>query len=275
MIFCIQFNWYIYHDNAKTQGLPPADTMQFKDYFSNGSEEYRLYRPEYPDDLFAWLASLSAEKKLAWDCATGNGQAARQLAAYYDEVIATDGSKQQISHAEPTNNIRYHVARETNPLVPDASVDLVTVAQAIHWFDTDIFFDEVTRVLKPGGVLAFWGYNLLTISPEIDVIINRLYWQTLNGYWPAERKILEAGYQSFKLPFPETTALAFDMKQKWSLEQLLGYLNTWSAVKRYQADTQINPLDSAAKSLHAAWGSDAPKTVNWPLSIRVCQATGG
>lgn len=243
--------------------------MQFKDHFSTASDKYHKYRPGYPTELFQWLAAISNGHDLAWDCATGTGQAARQLAPLYKRIIATDASRQQINQAETAANIHYSVATETNPNIADNSLDLLTIAQAIHWFDTGIFFREVTRVMKPGGVLAIWGYNLLHINHEIDEIINDLYWNTLSGYWPEERRILEQGYSTFELPFTEIQTPEFEMTQQWSLEQLLGYLGTWSAVRRYMKDKRENPLERVRKSIHALWTENEALPITWPLTLRV------
>ena len=219
--------------------------------------------------MFAWLSSITSAHGYAWDCATGNGQAAHQLSSYYRRIIATDGSKQQISNAEPLENIEYAVAFETCPLIAGNSIDLVTVAQAIHWFDTNKFFDEVNRVLKPGGVLAIWGYNLLSISPDIDEIINNFYWNTLNGYWPPERKILEDQYASITIPFHELKTPSFEMIKQWDLQQLVGYLATWSAVKNYRQAEKIDPIPRLTGQLSDLWGNNDQITVTWPLTIRV------
>lgn len=243
--------------------------MQFKDHFSTGSDEYHKYRPDYPTELFQWLASVSNGHELAWDCATGTGQAARQLAPFYKRIIGTDASRQQINQAETTKNIHYAVATEINPYIAGNSVDLVTIAQAIHWFDTGLFFREVTRVLKPGGALAVWGYNLLHINQDIDVIINDLYWNTLNGFWPKERKILEQGYSTFELPFTEIQTPEFEMTQQWNPEQLLGYLGTWSAVRQYMKDKRENPLERVSECIYALWAEKTVLTITWPLTLRV------
>ena len=243
--------------------------VTFKDHFSDQSNLYNTYRPNYPDELFAWLAACTTGNDLAWDCATGTGQAAHQLAPYYAKIIATDGSEQQISNAEPGDNISYAVACETYPELKDHSVDLVTVAQAIHWFDTGKFFNEVSRVLKPGGAVAIWGYNLLSITPEIDVVINNFYWNTLRGYWPPERKILEDQYASIEIPLDEIGPPSFEMLKQWNLEQLVGYLATWSAVKNYRQTQHSDPIPGLLDQLSHLWANNDHMTITWPLTIRV------
>jgi SAM-dependent methyltransferase len=241
--------------------------MHFKDHFSTHSDQYQRFRPDYPDDLFNWLATLTTAHNVAWDCATGNGQAAKQLAVHYDQVIATDASQQQISQAVQATNIHYGLAQETNPDIADNSIDLVTVAQAIHWFDASIFFTEVKRVLKPGGVLAVWGYNLLRIDPETDSLIDHLYSNTLKDYWPEERKLLEAGYSTIRFPFTMIDSPVFEMSRMWSRKELLGYLDTWSAVKRYTKDNGVNPLDEFARQLSGHWPEKQLKKIIWPLIL--------
>lgn len=248
--------------------------MQFKDHFSAHSDQYHRFRPGYPNELFQWLATITSSHIKAWDCATGNGQAAKQLATYYDHVLATDASEQQIRQASASPNIHYSVAQETNARIADHSIDLVTVAQAIHWFDTDVFFTEVRRVIKPGGVLAVWGYNLLRIEPVIDNLIDQLYWTTLHNYWPDERKLLEQEYASIHFPFSKIQTPGFEMSQLWTKEQLLGYLDTWSAVRGYISDKGENPLADFALSLSRHWKGNDVKKIMWPLTLVVTKAEG-
>lgn len=243
----------------------------FKDLFSSDPAGYSRYRPGYPPALFAYLASLTGNHEHAWDCATGSGQAARRLAAHYSRVSATDASGSQIAAALPLHNVEYRVAAAEQSGLADASVDLVTVAQALHWFDLDEFYKEVKRVLKPGGVLAVWSYNLLKIDPTIDPIIDRLYHDTLRGYWPAERQRVERGYAGLPFPFaPPPSLPPFAMTASWDLRHLLGYLGTWSAVQGMQQETGENPLERVYPELLQAWGNpDRPRPVAWPLSIRI------
>ena len=244
--------------------------MKFRDYFSERSDYYKSYRPTYPDQLFQYLAQLAPTTECAWDCATGSGQAALKLASHFDRVLATDASREQINQATPHAKIEYSIAAETNAGISDETVDLITVAQALHWFDTAAFFSEAQRVLKPGGILAVWTYNLLRVSPAIDPIIHDFYRHTLNNYWPAERQLVEEGYRSITLPFTEIEPESFQMQHDWNLSQLIGYLGTWSAVKRYESATGNDPLHDLAEPLQQAWGEPgAVKKTNWPLSLRI------
>lgn len=244
----------------------------FKDYFSGNSEAYSQFRPKYPAELFSYLASISNHQQKAWDCATGNGQSAVALSDYFSEVIATDASKTQIENAVHKNGIRYRVATAENSHIESNSIDLIAVAQAFHWFDTNAFSKEAERVLKQGGIIAIWTYNLLSIQSNIDEIIYHFYQSTLGEFWAFERKMVEDGYRDVQLPFIEIDAPQFHMSAQWNLSQLIGYLCTWSAVKKFQQELGINPVEQIHSELHKAWGQpDQLLTIKWPLGIRVWQ----
>ncbi|MCW8945274.1 MAG: class I SAM-dependent methyltransferase [Sedimenticola sp.] len=246
-------------------------SKDFQDHFSTGSSDYSHYRPVYPVTLFHYLATLTPSQDLAWDCATGNGQAARQLARHFQQVIATDASRNQIEAAIVSENIDYRVAPAEQTDLGNSTVDLVTVAQALHWFDLDRFYAEVKRVLNSQGVIAIWTYNLFRISPAMDELIDKLYHITLNDYWPEERRLVENGYADLAFPFEKETSIpAFAMTAEWTLSHLLGYLRTWSAVTRHIEATGEDPVTKLSEQLEQAWGD--PKqthTVEWPLSIRI------
>ncbi|HKJ07730.1 MAG TPA: class I SAM-dependent methyltransferase [Gammaproteobacteria bacterium] len=242
---------------------------RFEDHFSRQSGSYAASRPDYPATLFRYLAGIAPAHDRAWDCATGNGQAAVALAPHFHEVIATDASAQQLSHAPRRSGIAYRVAGAEESGIETGSVDLVTVAQALHWFDRERFYAEVAGVLKPGGVLAVWSYNLLQISPELDRLIGRLYGDIVGGYWPAQRRLVEDGYRSLDLPFPELSPPAFEMVAHWSLGRLMSYLGSWSAVQRYKDAKGPDPVALIADRLRAAWGSEEHRAVRWPLALRV------
>ena len=175
----------------------------FKDYFSGHSSDYVQYRPRYPNELFVFLANVSPGTQRAWDCGTGNGQAASALAGLFSHVVATDASKSQIAHAIQNPGISYRVAKESNSGLDPQSIDLITVAQALHWFDLDLFYAECRRVLRPNGILAVWTYERASITPEVDSIINRFDSETVGRYWPPERRFVDEGYASFAFPFNE------------------------------------------------------------------------
>ena len=227
----------------------------FKDYFSDNSADYGRYRPLYPDALFDYLKEIAPSTALAWDCATGSGQAARQLARRFARVIATDASADQIRNAKPADNITYRVAPAEDAPISDASVDLITVAQALHWFDIESFFREAKRVLKADGVIVVWTYNLLTIAPDLDALINGFYKDIVGNCWPAERVMVEDGYRHISFPFRKLPCPAFRMSASWSLDELLGYLGTWSAVKLYREKTGADPLDIIRPRIAEQWAA--------------------
>lgn len=244
--------------------------MNFKDYFSKQACEYTRYRPHYPIQLFEYLAELTMEHHLAWDCATGSGQAALGLAGYFEKIIATDASDKQIANATAHDRITYIVAPAEKTAITSGSVDLIVVAQALHWFDLDKFYAEVRRVSKSGGVLAVWSYSLLRISPAIDRLVDRFYTEVVGPFWPVERKFVDDKYQSIAFPFQEFTSPAFNMEAKWSFEHLLGYIGTWSSVQKFREQNNTDPLESLARDLQQVWGRlKEKKRIHWPINMRV------
>ena len=242
----------------------------FKDHFSTRSPCYAAFRPGYPAALFAHLAGLTPGHDLAWDCATGNGQAARGVAVHYARVWATDASAAQIEAAAPQVGVEYRLASAEASGLLDQAADLVTVAQAAHWFDLPAFYAEARRVLKPGGLLALWCYQRLAIEPALDAIVEDFYAGLLDSYWPPERRLVESGYRGLDFPFAELPAPAMTMTAIWTLDQLLGYFSTWSALKAYQQATGHDPLPDLGERLAGAWISlDGAKTIKWPLSLRL------
>lgn len=246
-------------------------TQEFKDHFSSCAEAYRRARPTYPLALSDWLAGVAPARDLAWDCATGSGQAARLLAARFRTVIATDASAAQLDHAVWHPRIAYRVGPAESPPLADGSVDLVTVAQAVHWLDTGRFFREVRRVLVPRGVMALWSCGLVRSGDaDVDAVIDRLYHGVLGPYWPAERRIVDRGLADISLPFDEVGAPAFAMQAMWSRNDLVGYLSTWSSVGRYRAQRGEDPLAAFAADLGRVWADpEQRRPLRWPLSLRV------
>jgi SAM-dependent methyltransferase len=244
--------------------------MNFEDHFSKLAEEYSRHRPGYPDELFQYLASLTPEHKLAWDCGTGSGQAASGLARYYQRVIATDGSAEQIAHAARHPRIEYRVETAEKPSIETGLADLVTVAVAVHWFDHDRFYAEVRRVLKAEGILAVWGYHLPVIDPQIDRAVRSYYSDVLDGYWPERFYYLDERYETLPSPFEQIRTPAFQLQAEWNLEQLAGFLVSWSATRRFLEKQGRNPLEEIWEELSGAWGdAERRRTLQWPLFMRV------
>jgi len=244
----------------------------FKDLFSANASDYARYRPGYPPALFAHLASLVADHRAAWDCATGNGQAAALLAPHFERVLATDASEKQLAEAAPHPRVHYSLGAAEASGLADQSVTLVTVAQAFHWFRHAAFFAEVRRVARPGqSALALLAYDLARIEPAVDALLDDYYTRVVGEYWEPERRLVEDGYRSIPVPFEELPAPPQAMQARWSAAQLVGYLGTWSATTRARRALGRDPLADLAGPLLAAWGPDpaAEKLVTWPLAVRL------
>lgn len=245
----------------------------FKDHFSRQAPDYARYRPDYPATLFAWLAQVAPSTEAAWDCGTGSGQAAVGLAAHFGHVIATDPSSKQLEHAEPHLRVEYRVASAEVSLLDTACIDLITVAQAIHWFDLDRFYAEARRVLKPGGVIAAWTYTLLDVEAGIDELLTDFYRNVVGSYWPPERRMVDDRYRSLPFPFEPIEPPAFEIRTEWSRDDLLGYLGTWSATQAYMTSVGVDPLVEFDRRLTALWpGPEVTKALRWPLHLRVGRA---
>ncbi|HVT59142.1 MAG TPA: class I SAM-dependent methyltransferase [Thermoanaerobaculia bacterium] len=250
---------------------------EWKDHFSGHAADYAAYRPGYPPALFHLLAGLPRRRALAWDCGTGNGQAATGLAAHFERVIATDASREQIANAAPDPRIEYRIARAESSGLAAGSVDVVCCAQSVHWFDFDLFYREVNRVLAPGGVLALLTYNLARVDEAVDRLTDRLAYQIAAAYWPPERRWVDEEYLTLPFPFREIAVPAQENVAQWDLRRFLLYLGTWSANRRYSQATGSDPVKAIADELAAAWGDPAAvRRVRWPLYMRVgTSASGG
>jgi ubiquinone/menaquinone biosynthesis C-methylase UbiE len=224
----------------------------------------------YPAALFEALAQLPTQRRLALDCGTGNGQAATGLAAHFDLVIATDPSEAQLQHAIAAPNVEYVRAHAEAIGLPDNSIDLVTAAQALHWFDAPAFFEETRRVLARGGAVAVWGYGDPVLEdPRLHAIVHEFNRGLLEPWWYPERKLLLAGYRTVDFPFAEITTPQFTLEQRWNLPQLAGLLRTWSAAARYASEHGVDPVDQVEAALAKKWGDpSALRVVRWPLYLR-------
>jgi SAM-dependent methyltransferase len=239
----------------------------FKDHFSAVAADYANARPEYPPELSAWIASIAPARMLAWEAGCGSGQATRDLAAQFGSVHATDPSTAQIAQARGPANVRFAVEPGEHCSLPDASVDAVCVAQALHWFDRRVFFAECGRVLRPGGVLVAWGYQDIVVPPDLDDA-NAALQTAILPYWPPERALIDEAYASFEWPFVPVEAPSFDLRAQWTLPRLLGYFASYSASKRYRDATGHDAVAEHADAFAAAWGDpDTPRTVQWPLFV--------
>jgi SAM-dependent methyltransferase len=247
---------------------PDSPGMSFKDHFSTQASTYAKARPTYPPALFAELARLAPGRTLAWDAGTGNGQAAVALAAHFEQVIATEPSGAQLAQAVVHPKVSYHVSAETAPMIASGSVDLVTVAQAAHWFDRPKFYAEVKRVLRPGGLVALWTYGLSVVTPEIDAIVHRFYAGKVGPYWPPERHHPETGYRELDFAFPEQPFPRAAMELEWTLPEFTNYLRSWSAVARFIKAQGYDPVPALEAELAPLWGAAARK-VAWPLAGRL------
>lgn len=253
-----------------------SKTFNFEDHFSGHSEKYAQSRPQYPDEIYAYLASLAPAHDLAWDCGTGNGQAAVGLAQHFDHIYATDASAEQIAHAYLHPKVEYQAEPAEHVSLRDFSVDLVTVAVAIHWFNFDEFYREVKRVLKPGGVLAAWTYSAVEISPEIDALVRQYYRDIVGPYWPERIRYIEERYETLPFPFEEIPPPPFSMDIHWNLIQLAGFLNSWSATQRYKSQKGQHPLELIWDNLVAAWGDEnQTRLIRWSLHFRIGRNVSG
>lgn len=243
-------------------------TNQFDDHFSKLAPCYARHRPSYPEELFQLLADAAPARRAAWDAGTGSGQAAARLGEYFEEVTGTDPSEEQIRNARPHPRVRYRVEVAEQTRFADGSLDLVTAAQAAHWFRVDDFYNEVKRVLKPDGVLALWCYGLESVSGDVDAVIQKLYVELLGVYWP-KRTIVDHSYQDIPFPFRELPRRVFRMKMNWTLDELVSGFRTWSASRRYKEDKGVDPLDVLADEFREAWGNpEQPRQVSWPVYLR-------
>ena len=244
----------------------------FKDYFGDAARSYASYRPHYPAALFDWLCAVTASHERAWDCGTGSGQAAVALAGRFAEVVASDPSVDQLANAASAPALSYVAMTAEQVALRAHCADLVTVAQALHWFDRPRFFAEVDRVLRPGGTLAVWSYGLLTVDASVDRHVHRLYHDVLGPYWPSERSLVDSGYAGISLPYAELASPEIAMEAEWSLAEFGGYLSSWSAVGRYRARAGGDPLPAFLRDVADAWGTTT-RRIRWPLVVRAGRKT--
>ena len=247
--------------------------MSFADHFSSTAGAYAAARPTYPERLYRFIASHAPARRVAWDCATGSGQAARDLARDFDRVVATDASEAQIVHAVRCEGVDYCVMRAEETGLGSGSIDVVTAAAALHWFDFDAFYREVRRLLVPDGLLVAWCYGSVVLPPPMGAIVRDFEYGSMGPYWPAERAFVIEGYRTIPFPFREVPGPALDIRADYTLGQLMGYVSTWSATKAFREREGRDPLPALEQRLAAVWGD--PSTVRqarWPLHLRAGRA---
>lgn len=241
----------------------------FKDHFSASAASYAEFRPHYPAQLFDLITAIPERRDTAWDCATGNGQAAVPLGDRFERVVATDASRDQIAHAIGHPRVSYSVALADASGLEARSVDLVTVAQALHWFPIERFFAEVQRVVAPGGALAVWCYTRPVLGGELDPLLLRYYSGTCKPYWAPERTMVDEGYRSVAMPIDEIETAPMFIEAQQTLAQFAGYVRTWSASVKLAKALGRDPVVDLEAELRPHWGDDeARQLVRWPVVLR-------
>ena len=240
----------------------------FKDHFSGPAAAYAAYRPRYPRELALFLAQISPVCSRAWDCGCGSGQLSELLAEFFEQVVATDASARQIAEARPYPRVEYRCAPAEESGLAAHSTDLISVAQAVHWFDLDRFYEEVRRVGKPGSVLALIGYGTMEVE-GVQALVHAFYDGILEPFWPAERRQVETGYRLLDFPFTPVPVPSLQMNAAWDLAALMGYIGTWSAVQALEREKGPAPFQAFGRALRGAWGDpDTSRRVSWPLFVR-------
>ncbi len=242
----------------------------FKDNFSKQAEIYARYRPTYPPALFHFLRTLTEKHDLAVDCGTGNGQAAVALTEFYKTIVAVDPSIEQLKHASNHSQISYYERSAHQLPVSDGTTDLITAATAMHWFDLNKFYPEVKRVLKKDGILAIWGYTVQKIEPFLDDLLHDFQFKTLKDYWAPENQIVVNEYKNISFTYDEIECPDFCAEKIFDLDDLIGYINTWSAVQKFLQKNNYNPTDELRDELLDYWKTPQnKKRVEWKIAMRV------
>lgn len=243
---------------------------EFKDHFSKQSAEYAKFRPKYPQELFAFLSSLCAQNELAWDCGAGNGQAALGLSPFFRKVIATEPSSEQLKNSFSLENVEYRLEKAEETSLADHSVDLLCIANALHWFDFEAFYPEVKRILKKGGIIAAWCYRIPKIAPEIDRLLQEFHDGQIDVYWRPENRLVDQAYKTIPFPFEVIGSPEFSYRKSLNLDEVLAYLNTWSATQRFIEEHGYNPTIALRESLLEFWEDPSQeKTLIWDLPLLV------
>lgn len=251
-----------------------TSTPAFNDRFSGSAQQYQRYRPIYPPELFTFLAASTRGHERAWDCATGNGQCALGLTEHYRRVYATDASSRQLEMAPYHPRITWNTATAEHSMAPDHAFDLVTAAQSAHWFDHNRFYHEVRRVLRPGGVIAVWAYDLPVVNPETDSLVRHLYHDILGSYWQPEIRHISNRYRTLPFPFRKLRVPPFIMTAHWTCNEFIRYIETWSAAVTYRESRKASPLESIHAQLEHSWKAPGKRqVVRWPLIVLAGRTT--
>jgi SAM-dependent methyltransferase len=242
--------------------------MAFNDHFSAQATTYAQSRPHYPAELFSWLSAQCAGHALAWDAGCGNGQASLALVEHFQSVFGSDPSAAQIASASGHARVRYAVEPAERCSLTDASADLVTVAQAYHWFDHPRFCAEARRVLVPAGVIALWSYAESRVDSSVDAVFDDLHNHRLGADWPAGRDHVINRYRDLPFPFTPIATPSFQMRCDWTLAQYFAYLRSWSASQRHLERTGRDAVTAIEPAMADAWGDpQSVRTVQWPLLV--------
>ncbi|MBI2730649.1 MAG: class I SAM-dependent methyltransferase [Sphingobacteriales bacterium] len=245
-----------------------------KDLFSLQADAYAKFRPSYPNELIEYILSFCTTRETVWDCATGNGQAASMLSAYFKKVVATDISADQLEKAVHKNNIEYSQSAAEKTLFADNSFDLITVAQAYHWINWQQFRDEVMRVAKPDAVIAVWMYNLLSTGDKaVDELLLNFYKNIVGPYWDAERKYVDDNYATVDFDYKPLPTKKFEIMSTWTRDHFLGYLSSWSATKNFEKALQYSPVDKIETAIKALWRQEEEKNISFPILLRLGRVT--
>lgn len=265
-------------DDAEGTTKPGSTTKQDSttkpgttNWFDHGGGAYAQFRPEYPAELARFLAGIAPDRRQAVDVGCGNGQLTRQLADHFARVIGLDPSADQLANALAHDGVHYQCAAAERLPVADRSTSLVTAAQAAHWFDLPAFYAEARRIARDGSVIALVSYGVPRLEPAgLQERFSHFYWREIGPYWPAERKLVDSGYADLAFPFPELTAPAIGIDRSWRLAEVLGYVSTWSAVRRARETDRSDIVDAFARDLGALWGDPATaRPVSWPVTMRL------
>jgi SAM-dependent methyltransferase len=243
--------------------------MSTKDFFSGHSKVYAAFRPSYPEALYQFIFKHLQHRSIAWDCATGNGQVAQYLAGYFEKVYATDISAEQLVHAFPGENIFYSESKAEQTSFPDSQFDLITVAQALHWINTDEFYREARRVGRQHALLAVWGYALLTVDPQIDRLFLDFYHHQVGPYWDSARRLVEERYENIPFPFTPIATPDFKLVVEWSIGQFAGYITSWSATQKYIKTQGHDPVPAFIETIRSHWKDNELRTITFPVFMKL------